>query len=706
MTNDQIWRKITVMQNDIIRLIVVEESANDAEVILNSLRKARYPIRPRYVEDDEDLQDALTEHEWDLIISVPQVGDFTIAQVCDMVSSSKQDIPIIVLSPKLDGKSIAGLLNAGVAQVIPNDTGGCLPYVVGRELENLAERRRRKHLEQLYKETQKHNKMLLESSRDAIAYVHDGMHIHANPSYLKMFDYKSMDDLEGLPVMDLVAVNDQAKFRKEMRDFMTDERNDERQIVLEGLKSNKKRFKIAMELSQAIYDSERCVQVIIRDQSQSQELERKLKDIARRDPLTGLFNRQHFLELLEKALAKAMETHTRSVLFYIALDNFSSIREQVGVAGADPVIKNIAKVINGLSGGGALARFGEGTFTLLIADKDGKKYASAGTIANKICKAVAANVTELSEQSVVVTCSIGITQVLSAAASPQDVLGDAHKACKLAMEQGGNRSEIYKPRQSGEAPIGISDLKKLIETAIEENRLSLRYQPIDSLHGESQELYEVFLRMVDSDGQNVPTGDLFNAAENTNLSIMLDKWVLEQSIKALVEQEKKGHKTHLFIKLSDQAIKDETILLYIRKKLRASQLPGARLIIEISESVAIGQIRLAKAFISQLKTFGCKSALEHFGTGLSSETTLKHLRDVNYVKIDSSYSKGLSTNTENQEAVQQIVKMAHDLGKETIAEAVEDANSLTVLWSSEVDFAQGHYISEPLEELEYDFSEE
>ena len=143
-----------MMQNDIIRLIVVEESANDAEVILNSLRKARYPIRPRYVEDDEDLQEALTEHEWDLIISVPQVGDFTVAQVCDMVSSSKQDIPIIVLAPKLDGKSIAGLLNAGVAQVIPNDSGGCLPYVVGRELENLAERRRRKHLEQLYKETQ------------------------------------------------------------------------------------------------------------------------------------------------------------------------------------------------------------------------------------------------------------------------------------------------------------------------------------------------------------------------------------------------------------------------------------------------------------------------------------------------------------------------------------------------------------------------
>lgn len=697
------------MQNDIIQLIVVEESANDAELILNSLRKARYPIRPRHVEDDEDLQEALTEHEWDLIISVPEVGDFTVAEVCEMVSSSKQDIPVIVLAPKVDGKIMTALLNAGATQVVPNDGTGCLPYVVGRELENLNERRRRKHLEQLYKETQKHNRMLLESSRDAIAYVHDGMHVQANPSYLKMFDYKSMDDLEGLPIMDLVAMNDQAKFKDFMREFMTDERSEERQIVLEGLKSNKKRFKIAMELSQAIYDSERCIQVIIREQSQnSRELEQKLKEVARRDPLTGLFNRQHFIELLEKSLAKAMETHTRSVCFYIALDNFNSIREKAGLAGAgaDPVMKNIAKVLSESTNDGALARFGEGTFTLLMADKDGKKYANAGMIAEKICKAAEACVTELSEQSVVVTCSIGITQVLASAASAQDVLNDAHAACKLAMDQGGNRFEIYKPRQSDDKTIDMSDLKRLIETAIEENRLSLRYQPIVSLHGENQELYEVFLRMVDYDGKNVPTGELFNVAENSNLSAMLDKWVLEKSIKALVEQEKKGHKTHLFIKLSDQAIKDETILLYIRKLLKSSALPGERLILEISESVAIEQIKLAKAFITQLKTFGCQSALEHFGTGLNSETTLKHLESVNYVKIDSSYSKGLSTNTENQEAVQKIVEMVHELGKQTIAEAVEDANSLTILWSSEVDFAQGHYIQEPIEELEFDFEEE
>jgi len=687
------------MQNDIIRLIVIDESDSDAEIILNRLRKARYPIRPRYVEDDEDLEEALTAQEWDLIISVPKVGDFSVAQVCDMVSSSKQDIPVIVLVKELDCKSLAGWIKAGAKQAIFNDNGGCLPYVVGQELENLAERRRRKHLEQLYKESQRHNKMLLETSQDAIAYVHDGMHVHANPSYLKMFDYKSMDDLEGLPIMDLVTVGDQTKFRDFMREFMTDDKEDDRQINVEGLKSNKKLFQLKMEFSRAIYDGERCIQVRI--PSQSQEIE----DVRRRDPITGLFNRQYFIELLEKALAKAMETQTRSVLFYIALDNFSTIRENVGLAGMDPVLKNIAKVISGPCKGATLARFGESTFTLLMADKDGKKYASAGDIAEKVCKAVEATVTDLNEQqAVVTTCSIGIAQVLASSATPQVALNDAHAACKIAMEQGGNRSEVYKAAVGQPGEPGLTNVAKLIETAIEDNRLSLRYQPIVSLHDDIQEIYEVFLRMVDSDGKNVPAGDLFNAAEQANLSIILDKWVIEQSIKTLVEQDKKGHKTYFFIKLSDQAIKDEKILLYIRKLLKSTGLPGDRLIFEINESMAITQLKLAIAFISQLKTFGCQSALEHFGTGLHFETTLKHLKTINYVKIDSSFSKGLSTNTENQQTVQKIVEIAQELGKLTIAEAVEETGSLTTLLEFDVDFAQGHYFQEPLEELEFDFS--
>ncbi len=698
-----------MMQSDIIRLIVIEESANDAEVILKGLRKARYPIRPKHVEDDEDLQEALAEHEWDLIISVPKVGDFTVSQVCEMVASSKQDIPVIVISDDFNCKAMSKLFSSGVKRIIPNDSSdSCLPSVVGFELNNLNERRKHQHLEQLYKESQKNNKMLLATSRDAIAYVHDGMHIYANPSYLKMFSYENMDDLEGLPIMDLVAITDQPKFKDFMREFMNDERLEERQIALEGLRSNKKKFKLAMEFSQAIYDNERCIQVIIREQSQdSKEMEKQLLQIARRDQLTGLFNRQFFLELLDNTLAKAIENHTRSRLFYISLDNFDKTKETLGISGCDPLIANIANVIKKLTGKSAsLARFDESVFTLLIADKECKKC-TGDEPAEAICKAVAGSITELNNQSVIVTCSIGVAQIIASVAKPQDVLTDAHAACKSIMERGGNGFETYRATvKNDQNEMKTSDIANIIESAIEEKRMSLRYQPIISLHGddndETQECYEVFLRVEDNDGNLFPTGKLFADAENANLSTKLDRWVLQEAVKAVAEQDRK---TYLFIKLSDQAIKDDSILLFIRKLLKSFKLPGERLIFEISESIAITQIAASKAFITQLKTLNCQSALEHFGTGLNSETTLKHL-PVEYIKIDGVFSKDLSTDTENQEAVKNLVKLAHDLGKLVIAETVEDANSLTVLWSSEVDFAQGHYLQEPLEQLEFDFSDE
>lgn len=693
-----------MMQDDIIRLIVIEESANDAEVILNSLRKARFPIRPKHVEDEEDLQDALTEHEWDLLISVPQVGEFTVAEACDIINNSRQDIPIIGLVEQINDKLMGELFQAGVTRVIPSKNDTCLREAVSRELENLAERRKRKHLEQLYKETQRHNKMLLETSRDAIAYVHDGMHIYANPSYCEMFGYRNMDELEGLPIMDLVALDDQAKFKEFMREFMTDEKEEEKQIDLDGLKSNNKRFKLKMEFSQAIYDSERCVQVIIRDQSQNQELEQKLKEASRRDQLTGLFNRQYFLTLLEKALAKAMETNTRSVLLYIALDNFISLRDTLGIGGSDPVIKNIGKVLQKNVDSGYLARFGDNVFTLLIMDKD-VKFASE--LATKLCKTVEDSVTDVGNQSIITTCSIGIAILLAASGSPQDVLSDAHTACKVAQKSGGSTHEVYKAVVKGgeQGGMKIADIAKMIETAKEENRLSLRFQPIVSLHGDTQAIYEVLLRMVDAEGQAVPTGKLFTAAEQAGLSTALDKWVLEEAAKLLQEQKKQGQETHFFLKLSDQAVKDETIPLFIRKLLKTMQLPGDSFIIEISESMAISQIKLAKAFITTLKNFNCKSALEHFGTGLNSATTLKHV-PIDFVKVDSSFSKDLSSNEESQQTVKDIVKLAHELNISVIAEAVEDANSLTVLWQCEVDFAQGHYIQEPLEDLAYDFSDE
>ncbi len=695
-----------MIQDNIIRLIVIEESANDAEVILNSLRKARYPIRPKHVEDAEDLQNALSAQEWDLIITVPEVGEFSARQACELVKTSNQDIPIIVLCHKFSAECMGDLMDAGARHVIPGGHDLCLQHAVKKELYDLSNRQNLRHLEQMYRQSQQHNKMLLETSRDAISYVHDGMHIHANPAYLEMFGYESLEDLESMPVMDLVTPEDHVKFKDFMREYMTDENEEDRDIELMGWrvqKNKRSKFRLKMEVSQALYENEKCIQIIIRDQTDSKELEKKLKEkFGKLDQLTELYNRTHFIQLVEKALTKTMETHIRSMVLYVALDRFTEIRERVGIGNSDPIIKNIAKALKEEAGEVTLARFSEYVFVFLLHDTD---VAQAQQFAEKIRKTVEACVTELEEQSVIATCSIGIAQVLASAGTPQNVLGDAHTACKSAQSQGGNRIEVYKAMVKNNAgDAALQDVAKMIETAIEEKRFHLAYQPIVSLRGEEEEIYEVFLRMVDAEGKPVPPGTLFAAAEKANLSMHLDKWVLKEAVRILKQREVEKFNTHFFIKLSDQAVKDEALLVHINKLLKAAQVSADRLTIEISEATAISQIKHAKAFVSQLQRIGCRSAIEHFGTGLNSETLLKHL-SVNYIKIDSSYAKGLSSSTEHQTSVKQIVELAHRYEKQTIAEAVEDANSLAVLFQCEADFAQGHYIQEPINTMDYDFTE-
>lgn len=696
-----------MMNDDIIRLLVIEESANDAEVILSSLRKARYPIRPRHIEDEEDLEKALSE-QWDLLITVPRVVDFTAEAACEMVNSAHQDIPIIVLAATLDGKTVSSLLEAGVRQVLPAGSDACLQTAVGKELRDLEARRKYRYLEQLYRESQRQNKLLLQSSRDAIAYVHDGMHVYTNPTYLKMFGYKDLDEMEGLPIMDLVSINEQAKFKEFMRDFMKDENREESMIELMGLRSDNKRFPLRMELGRAIYDSEPCIQVIIRDRSQDE----KAKELSRRDPLTGLFNRTYFITILEKTLSKSIESNSRNIVFYIALDNFSSARQQVGVGISDPVIQNIANLLQecckSLGDGAVIARFGDSVFTMLLIDKDAQ-YSSE--LATTICKTIESAVTELKDNhSVVTTCSIGIAPVFASTTSPQDVLTDAHAACLIVAKRGGNGFEVYKAvvkSQDDSDASKLSNIAKIIETAKDENRFSLLFQPIVSLKGENQEIYEVFLKIVDVEGQRIPSSDIFRAAEQSNLTTILDKWVLEKALTLLAKRRQEGFDTSFFIKVSDQSVRDETMLIYLRKLVKATGVGGEALIVEISDAIALSQVKIARIFVESLKKMGCSSALEHFGTGLtsSSATTLKHV-PVDYVKIDRSFIRALTNSQESQVKVQEIVTLAQELGKRTVAEAVEEPNSLAVLWQCGVDYAQGHYIQEPIEDLTFKFAEE
>lgn len=229
------------------------------------------------------------------------------------------------------------------------------------------------------------------------------------------------------------------------------------------------------------------------------------------------------------------------------------------------------------------------------------------------------------------------------------------------------------------------------------------YQPIVNLHEDSMEVYEVYLRVLGENGRPLSESSIFSAEVDANVVTKLDQWVIEQIIELMAERRRGGHETNFFVRLSEQAIVDESMLLFISKQLRSAQISGKHLVLKVSEASAMSQVKNVKAFIKGLKQLDCRAALDQFGTGLTSFNTLRHV-PVDFLKIDADLVHTLATDFESQSAVRSIVEMARSLRKRVVAVGVEDAATLAMLWDMGVHFAQGDGIQVPSESLEWDFA--
>ncbi len=686
-----------------LRLLILEDSLNDAELLASSLRNAGYAVRPHQAEDEEELRALLAGTPVDLVLCSNTCEEPTLEQTLAEIARAAKDIPVIAVADEGGAEAAIDAMRLGACDLVGKDSPDHLCLVVARELKHLETRRKLREQESTLREAEKRCHTLLDSSRDAITYVHEGMHIYANPVYLEMFGFSDLDDVEGLPIMDMVAPQDHGKFKEFLRGLGNDKDGQgEMQVV--GLRADGSTFNAAMEFSPASIDGEPCTQIIIRDQSIDKELEKKIKYLSKQDLLTGLYNRQYFMEELERAIAGVASGDARSALLYLEPDNFRGIKDTVGIAGGDLVLSDIANLLKEtLDETSVAARFGDFSFSVLIPDSSEEQ---AQSVAEKIRAAVENHIADVAGTSVTATCSIGITLVGETSGSAQEVLSQADLACEMAAKNGGNAVHLHNPvadRQAGAER--DQQWIELLRDALANDRFRLVYQPIVSLHGETQERYEVLVRMDDADGKEVMPGQFIPVAEQNGLMGEVDRWVIQHAMQALSERRRAGHDTTFFIKLSADSLQDEGMPVWLSQELKELRLQGDSIVFEVAEATAVTYLKQVMTFSKRAQELHCGFSLEHYGNGVNSAQLLKHL-SVDYLKIDGSFMHNLATDQENQAAVKSITEMAHSMGKTTIAEFVEDANSLAVLWQCGVNFIQGHFLAQATSNLDYDFQGE
>ena len=681
-------------QKKTIRLLILEDSQNEAERLVSLFRNAGQATRVHRLTSSEDLADVL-QQTWDLLINAPTSTNLDPSEAIGAIRKQAKDIPVIQLIDGNDSDAITEALALGAQGALPQGEDEWLILVASRELANLEERRARRSAELALREAEKRCQLLLESSVDAIAYVHDGMHIYANRAYLELFGYEDVEELEGMPMIDLIASCDQGEFKGFLKNYQSLQGSAE--LVCGGVRADGSSFKASMHFSPASYDGEPCIQVVIRAESDNAELE-KLREISSQDLVTGLYNRNHFLESLDGAVERAVNVGKNSSLAYIRIDRFASLQAEIGLGDSDRLLAELAQLLRGQFPQNAeLARFGDDAFAVLMEEATPKQLEQPLT---ELLQKVEGHLFDVGGRTVQTSLSIGVAALDEQTAKARDVVDRAHRCAEELTD--GNALRIYDPARELAAAASRGNVLAMLQQALEKNSFRLLFQPIISLRGDSHEHYEVLLRLLDPEGAEVPPGEFLDAAKEAGLASKIDRWVLLNSIKLLAEHRNKGHSTRLMVHLSGTSLQDPSLLSWLGAALKASRLPPDSLVFQLDENDAVAYLRQAKALTQGLAGLGCRVALNQFGCVLNPLNTLKHL-DADFVKIDGSYTQDLSRQ-ENQEALKQLLAQLHEQAKQTIVPFVDSATVLATLWQAGVGYIQGQYLQGPSQSMDYNFS--
>jgi diguanylate cyclase (GGDEF)-like protein/PAS domain S-box-containing protein len=606
------------------------------------------------------------------------------------------------MAKKVDSGVVVSAIDAGARDAVASDNTEHLIQVINREATCIDTWRFAKRLELDYQESEKRCQNLLTSSKDAVAYVHEGMHVFANPAYMELFGNTDVDELEGTSIIDMVDTSQQGELKTFLRELAS-HKNETSQLDLQLIHSSGENILATLEFSPASFDGEPCTQILIRSSADTSELEEQINYLHQHDLVTGLYNRQFFMEELKSAITQAVNGINQSALVYIGIDNFQSIRNTVGITGCDVLVGDIARLLTeNADPEYTVARFGAYSYTCITTIKE-KHLAEA--FATKFSELVEQHISEIGNQSISVTCSAAVVFIdENSPDNANSIISRAERTCEELQDLGGNKSRTFIPK-AGEMTQHEEDGKiaDQIKDALNQNRIKGIYQPIVGVKGQAGERYVSNIQISAEDGKLLQEDNYKNAAERTGTAKMLDRWKILHAIKKISETSKRGRSIEFFVPLSADSIRDPGLPLWVSENIGKAKINGQQLVFMINEAQAVSQLKATKTLARALQQLRCQFAIDEFGTGLNPFQLVKHI-NADYVRINHIFMDGLTHNTENQASIRELANRAAEMELKTITTDVTDASVLSVLWTLNVDFIQGDFLQAPHKELNYDFS--
>ena len=428
------------------------------------------------------------------------------------------------------------------------------------------------------------------------------------------------------------------------------------------------------------------------------------------DNLTGLPNRKLFIDHLDKGLSQAKRDSRPLVLLDIGLDRFQQINETLGVYIGDQILQIVAERLievvrsSDIVGRNSnktqrenTARIGGDEFSVVLYGVNSVENASV--VSSRVLEAIKKPI-HLDGDDVYLTASIGI------AVSPEDgdevdtLLKHAGSAKDFAKKNGRDKFQFYSREMEAHSRAKLKMVSDL-RTALEQQQFELYYQPkIDVKSGRVMGMESLIRWIHPEDGKVSP--DAFIAiAEEAGLIVPIGAWVLHEACHRTSEWNAAGHADlKVSVNVSAQQFKDPDFKNTIVSALQSSGINPRNLVLEITESMLMGDIAELAALLRKIKDFGVAFSLDDFGTGYSSLSYLKKF-PIEELKIDRSFLLGVPANNDDNSIVKAIIAMAHSLGQTVVAEGVEEVEQLDFLRALNCDVIQGFYFSKPLNKSDF-----
>lgn len=701
------------MQKKIIRLLLVDDSPDDAELATEALRRAGYMLKSQRVQDTVGMQAAFNKQQWDVVVSEHAINHFGAQMALDFLKREGIDVPVVVLTKKITDTDMVKIMRAGARDVVLKQQVARLLPVIERELQVAQERSNYRKTATTIKEVEEKHRVLVEGAREAICYSHEGMHIDTNPAYLHLFGYERPEDLEGIPVLNMIDGKDHTRLKEMFRKAVKEKETVPAQEFL-AVKRDGTRFAVEVAIAAIMLRGEKCHQVNVVDISQRKTIENKLHFLNQRDPLTGLYNRHAFLQELSKVVDKAKSGAANSALIYIDVDQLRDINDNIGHAAGDRLLIMLARLFRDKAREqDVIARFGGDEFMLLLADVS---KIQAQAVADAIVKGLKEASFSEGGRLYECNCSLSLTAIDKTSENIQKVLGAASaasaeiKSKKRAAAEPPPPPPAEPPPTASVAPaarvsMAASAWATKIQQALDNQRLQIKFQPIINLHAEPEENYEVLLRISGADNTSIRAAEFIRAAEESGQIVILDHKMLERAIDTLANLHKTGKRTNFFINLSAASLGDPEVPLLIQRKLADTGLSPRALVFQVNENTVVRHAEQVPAFVTAVKRLNCRLALDDFNARPESIKLLRN-QPFDFITITGALVSDLVSDQVCQMLVETMVGVAKNLDKLVIAKYVEDAQSLSLLWNYGVHYVQGNYFQQPESELNYEFAGE